>query len=676
MYLVNDQNQEYKLTKDAVPDAAFLSSFKYRAYGLIGYSEYIYSWIQGIWQWLVSDGETYGEFYRIYGATNVPEGDYTLEVRQINGEGYFPYQPSSGSVKVHVGDDKVNYVGYEHSFAADKLNIKMDLGLFDIDLDVAEFEFSLPGVFMRARTPGFTFRSADLGGNPLPGTEFMLINRDETVKIIKAAYALGKDTFINAMNLVGTEGFTWEDLSILYNEVFRWDEDAKQITLDDKNAYKLLQTYWALVQASAMDPMITFMSDETDIRLPAILKAGSNEEGFVYFDETGNVTLIWSLEILLRMSNLVLNEFSQVDLDALNYPDARTKSIVRLVFSLMKYGAEKGVKFWDEDGQFVEGLINDWVYPILSNDNVMQFAKEALVSLVGEEGLTEEDKKMLELLPTHAILTKMMPAGNYIMFEMSVPDGYVHSPLFYSVELTWNTENQDPSKWCYASVADLGIILPYYASDYYTYLRNLNVPAEADRILNLITDGNIGTLIQDTLANTIDVSALSIAYNANIIYNYMGGNLIYNSEEDLAKDLTKFLYTYGRTAQNMMIFGNNIARAAKSVVTAQIILNWVFYNYSTSIRTNIALQTKALLTQFAANIDTSGNSFISEVAKGIAEKIAGQIDTTNRIIEETTAVQNAIKETVKTKAKEAAQSIFDKAMKFGKKIFGWWASEQ
>lgn len=78
MYLVNDQNQEYKLTKDAVPDAAFLSSFKYRAYGLIGYSEYIYSWIQGICQWLVSDGETYGEFYRIYGATNVPEGDYTL----------------------------------------------------------------------------------------------------------------------------------------------------------------------------------------------------------------------------------------------------------------------------------------------------------------------------------------------------------------------------------------------------------------------------------------------------------------------------------------------------------------------------------------------------------------------------------------------------------------------
>lgn len=111
-------------------------------------------------------------------------------------------------------------------------------------------------------------------------------------------------------------------------------------------------------------------------------------------------------------------------------------------------------------------------------------------------------------------------------------------------------------------------------------------------------------------------------------------------------------------------------------MTAQITPNWVFYNYSTSIRTNIALQTKALLTQFAANIDTSGNSFISEVAKEIAEKMAAQIDTTNHIIEETTTIQNAIKETVKTKAKEAAQSVFDKAIKFGKRIFGWWASDQ
>ena len=239
------------------------------------------------------------------------------------------------------------------------------------------------------------------------------------------------------------------------------------------------------------------------------------------------------------MGNLVLNEFSTTDLDALNYPDATTKAIVRLVFSLMKYGAEKGVKFWDENGDFMAEKIIDWVYPIFSNDSVMEYAADALETMIGKDNLTEEDKKMLELLPKHAFLTKKMPSGSYIMFESSVPDGYIHSPLFYSIEMTWNTEDPYPAHWCYVSVADLGIILPYCASDYYSYLRNLNVPAEADRILNLITDGKTG-------------------------------NLIYDSEEDLAKDLTKYLYTYGRTAQNMMMFGHEIASAARSVVTDQI----------------------------------------------------------------------------------------------------------
>lgn len=484
MYLVNDQNREYKLTKNAVSDAAFLSSFKYEASGLAKWTQYIFKWIQDAFGWAISSVDTIGEFYCIYGATNVPEGDYTFEVRSINGDGYTLSEPYNGNVRVHVGNDHVNYVGYEQDLGSWDFDIHLDFGLFDIDWEVLSVGFSLPGVFMNTRDPGFRFVSADLGGNPLPGTEFMLINRDETVKIIKAAYALGKDTFTNAMNLIGTEGYTWEDLSILYNEALRWDEETNQITFNDKNAYKLLQTYWALIQASALDPMITFMSDETDIRLPAILRTTSDQNGIVSFKEADNVTLLWSLEILLRMGNMVLSEFSDTDLDALNYPDPQTKAIVRLVFSLAKYGAAKGVEFWDENGQLIEDVINDWVYPILRNDNAMKFAKDALVWFIGEESLTEEDWKMLELLPTHAILTPMMPSGSYIMLETGVPDGYIHSPLFYTIYLTWNTEDPNPGRWCYVTVGNLGIILPYFAEDYYSYLRNLNMPAEADKILN------------------------------------------------------------------------------------------------------------------------------------------------------------------------------------------------
>jgi len=43
MYLVNDHNEEFLLSQDAVEDAAFLSSFKYEAYGILGWTEYVYN---------------------------------------------------------------------------------------------------------------------------------------------------------------------------------------------------------------------------------------------------------------------------------------------------------------------------------------------------------------------------------------------------------------------------------------------------------------------------------------------------------------------------------------------------------------------------------------------------------------------------------------------------------
>lgn len=278
---------------------------------------------------------------------------------------------------------------------------------------------------------------------------------------------------------------------------------------------------------------------------------------------------------------------------------------------------------------------------------------------------------MLELLPTHAILTPMMPSGTYIMLETGVPDGYIHSPMFYTIYLTWNTEDPNPGRWCYVTVDNLGIILPYFAEDYYSYLRNLNMPAEADKILNLITDGKTETLIQDTISNSIDVTALSIAYYANLAYNYMGGKYVYDSETELAKALTEYLYTYGRTAQNLLMFGDQLARQARAVVTSVIDENWIFYNFSTSIRTNIALQSQSMFRDFAASIDTSGNSLIAEIVKDTAEKIADNIDTSNHIIEQTTKIQNAVKTAVEETARTVGQSVFNQIMKFGKRVFSW-----
>ena len=45
----------------------------------------------------------------------------------------------------------------------------------------------------------------DVGGNPLPGTEFLMVNRDESVKLVKAAMKFGKQTYENAMEQIDKE---------------------------------------------------------------------------------------------------------------------------------------------------------------------------------------------------------------------------------------------------------------------------------------------------------------------------------------------------------------------------------------------------------------------------------------------------------------------------------------
>ena len=87
MVLVSSEGYEYPLTKNAVPEAAFLSSFSFEAGGLAKWFSIVMGWLQDLWSWLVEDMDTYGNLYAIYGATNVPDGTYTLKVRHIGDTG-------------------------------------------------------------------------------------------------------------------------------------------------------------------------------------------------------------------------------------------------------------------------------------------------------------------------------------------------------------------------------------------------------------------------------------------------------------------------------------------------------------------------------------------------------------------------------------------------------------
>ena len=655
MYLVNSEGQGYKLTQEGKPEnAAFLSSFKVDASGLAGWLEYFTDAVQYVFGWLVNNVDTVGQFYRIYGATNVPEGDYTLKILKISGDGYKLWHPESGDISVHVGNDSVNYVGYEAPLS--------DYSLELWGWDLATLKLSMPGIFFKAEDPGISFTSANYGGQAVPDAEFVLVNRDEIERIVKAAAVMGENTFTNAMEKIGSDGFTWNELSILSKQLLEWDSENQQISINKENARKLLGTYWALVEASAKDPITDFLNDEPYIHLPAILLATADENGIVRFTEDSNVTLIWSMQILLKLGNVVIDEVKNAELLDGVFENKSTEALVNFTIIAAKYLFQKGLEY-SKEPDYAE-FINDWIYPVLQNDNVMQYAKDLL------KDKASEYEDVINMLPSHAILTPKMPSGSYILFQSEAPYGYVRSPLFYTVQLNWDTTGQDISKWCFASVGNCGIVLPYYAEDCYTYLREFDLAKSVDGILDNISGGRLDSFVQDMLNNTTDVTYAAIAYQSYYIYWYMGGKLVYGSQEELAAALTEYLYSYGRTAQNMMIFANKVMKDSKSVVTGTIDENWTFYSVSTSARTNAALTVQAAIKGIAGSIDTSNSEALGKVQQGLND-LADKIDTENHIADKAEEFITKIEDGVKDAASKLGTSALQAGMKLAKGFISW-----
>lgn len=100
------------------------------------------------------------------------------------------------------------------------------------------------------------------------------------------------------------------------------------------------------------------------------------------------------------------------------------------------------------------------------------------------------------------------------------------------------------------------------------------------------------------------------------------------------------------SAQNLLMFGNQVALKAKSVVTCEITPDWTFYTATTSPRANIALRLKALVEGFAASVDTTGDNAVTAFFKDAAESIAEAIDTTNHIADQMEEVKEAVQEVV------------------------------
>ena len=160
VYLVNDANQEYKLEPSDGGDASWINSLKLEASGALGWLEYVLDWLTDLYDWMLGDTSTVGEIYKIYRVDNVPQGDYTLEIRSVGGDGYTVQIPDSGKTRVHVGDESMNYVGVDEHLGQHTFEV--------LGLEVWDIHFYAPGIYLNTVEPGIAFTSADLGGHPLP----------------------------------------------------------------------------------------------------------------------------------------------------------------------------------------------------------------------------------------------------------------------------------------------------------------------------------------------------------------------------------------------------------------------------------------------------------------------------------------------------------------------------
>ena len=128
----------------------------------------------------------------------------------------------------------------------------------------------------------------------------------------------------------------------------------------------------------------------------------------------------------------------------------------------------------------------------------------------------------------HGILTDKMPDSYYLLLQKKAPEGYLINPMVYTVKLDWSEDG-----WVYAKIANLGIVAPYFAEDYYTFLRNNSIAKTTDRILSRLSQGKEITILEDLMNGTANVteqtiaaSTYTIAFQAWIVYNFMGGRFV------------------------------------------------------------------------------------------------------------------------------------------------------
>lgn len=642
--------------------------------------------------------DTMKDYYVTYSNNQIPTGKYMLKVKAINGNGYTLWEPANGKVSdIVVEEGKVTVAGYAKEYSTTTLIQKDDvlkrlysgvdwaLNQLNNGIDstnklfhtsIAHIEMpsvtaSLSGVWLKRVDPGFEFIKTDLADNPVEGADFLMIDRNETVKVLKAMIALGKDTFTNAMQLIGTEGYTWEELNFLNAGLISTDEETNQIGLDPVAAEKLVTTYWSLVEASAKMPIKDFLKE--DLRVPALLKATSNDDGIVNFTEDSNITLVWSINVLMKIAGVSNDWIQNLKTDDLDFDNDELKAIMEVIIPIVQAASAANIKITEDTGELAKGFINDWIYPVLQNDDIPKKLSETLKTLGGEED--EDELTWKDFIPDHAILTSKMPASDYILMEEKAPEGYMRNPFFYTIHLTWNTEKEDVSEWCYVTVADLGIIGPYLAENYYTFFRNNSFVSVADKILNKVIGKEDANVLNWALTTDDSVTAATLSYWAKLLSANAAGDSENGSEEAMANELTNYVIKHGNNAQSLMQFAYQVANRGRAVISSEVNEDWHFYNFNDSIHTSYATKITALLNGAKESLKEENDTLVSSAVKKAIDtqiNIIGKVDAaittatasfTAAVKDATAKVAESVKENVKATAKSVVSSLLKRLFK-------------
>ena len=556
------------------------------------------------------------------------------------------------------------------------------LGTLTLPL-VVDFTLGFTGVWLDRQDPYIGFTNQDLGGNLIAKTEqeekaqFVMVDRDQLLNVMSAMIDVGKDTFTNTVNSLkeiyqndgSNEGLpTWNEFTKMHQDILSLDTtgETPQVQFDAASMMKLVWIYVKMMDI----PEVWDHFLANDVRLPAILMATADDEGNVKISEASNGTLVWMLDALIKIADLSQDALEELGAElregggieaavtaVFEGAELENDDLKQLLINVLVWisenteeGSEAVVEILKATSGPIKGLINTWIYPLLQND--------ALFHLVG--GFLEVEGGEGRM---HGILTDKMPDSYYLLLQKKAPEGYLINPMVYTVKLDWSEDG-----WVYAKIANLGIVAPYFAEDYYTFLRNNSIAKTTDRILSRLSQGKEITILEDLMNGTANVteqtiaaSTYTIAFQAWIVYNFMGGRFVYTEENGgqtkLQEDITKYLIAQGKTAENLMKFSGDVYKRSKAVVSADLNGDgWAFYNASKSIKENIVVQTTAIAKQISDSIVTEGNK-VNEAVKTVVKSTIdslSEVDTTSKTAE---YVDQAI-----AKAKESVTSMLRSAL--------------